>query len=155
MEILHTFWLLGQNLAVLGQQLFPYLLSALVPIAWIAFWLCAVDWRKACPALTQGAWAPLVLIMVIAALVWSRISPSQFDLWGLAKLPNFWWQLAAVGLLVGVAFFCGWLQLYFQRFPPEISFDPPVSHDAHGHDSHGHGHESHGHSTDSGHGVHH
>jgi hypothetical protein len=145
MEILNTLGQLGSDFANLGRELklYPLLLSALLPAAWIAWWLWAVNWRKAFPALAQGAWVPLLLLMLVSALVWSRIAPSNVDL-GFMQLYNFWWQLGAVGIFVGVALLCGWLQLYFGWTPPEINFDPPSGHDD-GHDAHGH--EAHGHES--------
>jgi hypothetical protein len=155
MDILNTLLQLGGNLIDLAKELYLLLVPGLLLFAWIAWWLWAVNWRRAFPILAQGAWAPLVLLMVVSALVWSRIAPSQCDCLGF-PLRNFWWQIGAVGLYVGVALFCGWLQLYLHWSPPEINLEPAVSHDA-GHDAHGHGHghESAHASHDPGHAAHH
>jgi hypothetical protein len=48
-------------------------------------------------------------------------------------IPNFWWQLGGVGLLVGTALFCGWLQGVLGWTPEEIDLEPPVHAAAHGH----------------------
>ena len=120
-------------------------MTLVLPIVWISWWLWAVNWRRTFPVLVSGAWAPLVLLILVSALVWSRIAPSRTDFFGVFTLANFWWQLEAVSLYVGIALFCGYLQLYFQWSPPEVSFDPPTSHEAHGHDAHGH--DSHGHGS--------
>lgn len=118
---------------------FSALLLALLPWAlWAAWWLWAVNWKKLWPALAEGAWAPVVLLMIVAALVWSRLQPGPFDRLGFA-IPSFWWQLGGVSVLVAIALFCGWLQGYFGWSIPEISFEPP----AHGHDDHGHDHAHH------------
>ena len=156
MEILNTLRQLGGNLVDLGTDLFPIAVPVCLLIAWVAWWLWAVNWWKAFPALQGGAWLPLVLLIVVSALVWSRIAPSGYNFLGLATLPNFWWQLVAVSLYVGIALFCGYLQIYFQWTPAEIPVGPPTGH-GDGHDSHGHdahGHDSHA-SPDAGHGAHH
>jgi hypothetical protein len=86
-------------------------------IAWIAWWLFAVDWKKAWLVLARGAWAPAVLVLLIAALVWSRIEASDF-----------WWQLGAVTALAATALLCGWLQGLFGIQPAEVSVEPVVAH---------------------------
>jgi hypothetical protein len=109
-----------------------------LPIVWVAWWLLAVNWKKLWPVLAQGGWAPIVLLVLITALVWSRLAPWEWTLAPGARLPNFWWQLIAVSLLALSALFLGWLQGLTGRVPPEISVDPPAA-PAHGHD-HGHHH---------------
>jgi hypothetical protein len=140
------------NLALLGWEILQLGAYWALLILWVAWWIGAVDWRRAWPVLGRGGWAPLVLLWIAAALVWSRISPSDCP-----YLANFWWQLGYVGMLLGIALICGWLQGVFGWAPAEISFDPPAHHDDHGH---GHGHDHHGHdahapnapSADTGHG---
>jgi hypothetical protein len=123
---------LGRLLLALVQFLGHWLLL----IAWVAWWLGGAKWKKLWPTLAQGAWAPVVLLCVLAALVWSQIAPSSYNLLGVTVIPNFWWQLGAVGLIAGLALFCGWLQGVFGWTPPEISVEPA----AHGGHDHGHGH---------------
>jgi hypothetical protein len=107
----------------------------LLLIVWAAWWLRAVNWQKLWPVLGRGAWAPLVLLVLIVALAWSRLQPVPCDCLGFVSVPNFWWQLGYVSMLVATALFCGWLQGVLHWTPVEISLDPP----AHGHDdSHGH-----------------
>ncbi|MCI0639430.1 MAG: hypothetical protein L0Y72_01970 [Gemmataceae bacterium] len=101
-------------------------------IAWFAWWLLAVNWKKTWPALAQGAWAPVVLLIIVAALAWSRIAPSEYNI-GIAYVANFWWQLGAVGLVAAATLFCGWLQGVFQWTPTEISLAPPAHADGHAH----------------------
>jgi hypothetical protein len=128
---------LGQLFVVLGQlivQLLALGAQWLLLIVWVVWWLRAVNWQKLWPVLGRGAWAPLVLLMVIVALAWSRLQPlppeyARFSLW---------LQFGYVTLLVAVALFCGWLQGVLQWVPPEINLEPP----AHGHDD-GHGHTAH------------
>jgi hypothetical protein len=104
-------------------------------IAWVAWWLCGANWKKLWPVLAQGAWAPLVLLMVAAAMVWAQIAPSNYRFLGM-ELVNFWWQLGAVGLIVGLALFCGWLQGRFGWTPAEIDLEPPAPAAMEGHGHH-------------------
>jgi hypothetical protein len=119
-EVLQSLLLLGLNHALL--------------IAWIAWWLWGVNWNQVWPFLAKGAWAPLVLIMVVAALVWSRLAPGTCDCLGIVTIGNFWWQLGSVGLIAAVTLFCGWLQGLFHWNPPEIDLETPAPAEHH----HGH-----------------
>ncbi len=110
-------WLVDTRRVVL--LLLPWLL-------WCAWWLGAVNWRRAGPALAQGAWVPALLLLVMAALAWSRIAGVDFV-----------WCLGQVGILALAALFCGWLQGYFGWTLSEVSLEPPVDH---GHDEHFHDH---------------
>jgi hypothetical protein len=130
-----------QNLVLLFNTLLALLLQlAELGFHWIlwiifaAICLWAINWKKARHMLAVGGWAPAVLLIVLIALVWSRIMPESR--WGLA---NFWWQLGYVTGLGALAMFCGWLQSVFHWTPHEISFDPPAHGHGHGHD-HGHAH---------------
>lgn len=116
--------------------------SSLLILAWVAWWLWAVNWKRAWPVLARGAWAPLVLLIVITALSWSMIAPRNCSCLGFVTIANFWWQLGYVVLIAGLAFFCGWLQEVFGIHPIEVNLEPVEHH--HGHD-HGHGgHHEHG-----------
>ena len=121
---------------LLGRLLYPLLMwivNWLPLLLWVAWWLWAADWKKIWPILGQGAWAPAVLLIIAAAMGWSQIAPSYCDCLGV-RVPNFWWQLGACGLLAAIALFCGWVQGLLGWEPPEISFEPPaeVAHE-HGH----------------------
>jgi hypothetical protein len=125
------------NLAVNLGTLFVVLLALAfrwsLLIAWVAWWLFAVNWKKAWPALGRGGWVAVVLILVIAALAWSRIEASSF-----------WWQLAAVSVLAATALLCGWLQGVFGLTVADIPVEPVVAHGS-GHEHPVgtlHGHES-------------
>jgi hypothetical protein len=127
---------LGQLLTNLGT-LFVVLLRlafqwALL-LTWLAWWLFAVDWKKTWTVLARGAWAPAVLIVIVGALVWSRIEQGDF-----------WWRLGCVSALAASALVCGWLQGVFGIRPPEVHVEPVVAHGA-GHEhpvGTFHGHES-------------
>lgn len=131
-RIFETLWQLVLELGKLVGQILSLGLHWSLLIAWIAWWLWAVNWNRVWPTLRQGAWAPAVLLIIISALVWSRVAPSECSCLGFATVPNFWWQLGAVGLLTSVTLFCGWLQGIFHWAPAEISLDPP-EHVDHGH----------------------
>jgi hypothetical protein len=116
----------------------------LLPVGVLVVWmLWAVDWRRAWPVLAAGGWLPLTLIGLMAAFVWSRVWPSTAILFGVVFVPNILWQLGAVGLLIGLALFCGWLQTRLGWYPPEIDLEPPA-----------HGPESAHAATHDGHAVH-
>jgi hypothetical protein len=104
-------------------------------IAFIAWCLWGIDWRKAWPTLATGGWIPLVLIGIVASVVWSLVFPGSANVFRFIPIPNYLWQLAAVGFLICVALACGWIQTWLGWYPPEISFEPPTpahdNHDAH------------------------
>jgi hypothetical protein len=98
----------------------------LLPLAlWIVWWLWAVNWQKLWPVLAQGAWAPAVLLFLMAAVVWSRLQPWRFG-----------WQLGITAALAALALFCGWLQGRLHTTPAEVRIEPPAATD----DGHGHSH---------------
>jgi hypothetical protein len=135
--VFQSLWHIVLNLGDLVTQLLALGMYWSLLIAWLAWWLLAVDWSKTWRVLAHGAWAPVVLLVLITSLVWSRIGPSEVSS-PLATIPNFWWQLVCVSLLVGVTLFCGWLQGIFRWTPAEINLDPPPPVDpSHGH-AHGH-----------------
>ncbi len=130
-RIAETLWQIVGNLGDLASEFWQLGSNRALLILWIVWWLAAVNWKKLWPVLGKGAWVPLVLLGNLAALAWSRVAPSV----GPVGIPNFWWQLGAIGGLLLSALICGWLQGLFHWAPAEINLNPP----AHGHD-HGHGH---------------
>jgi hypothetical protein len=135
-----------------NSVLYTVLLVALL-VVWVAWWLLAVNWKSLWPTLAEGAWVPGVLIVLVSALVWSRVAPADCTCLGFMTIPNFWWQLADVSLLFSLALFCGWLQGYLGWTPEAVSFEPaPIAHGHGHHHEHGHDHgHDHGHSHDHGH----
>jgi hypothetical protein len=119
-----AWWLVGVGLAVLFS-------------VWLAWWVWGVNWPRTWNFLSMGAWAPLILLLVISALAWSQIAPSEWDCLGVLTVRNFWWQLGAVGLLAATALLCGWLQGVLHWQPGELELEP--TEEAHDH-GHGHGH---------------
>ena len=134
-----TIWqnllLLLQTLLALVVQLGAFGFHWLLWIIFAAVCLWAINWHKVRHFLRVGGWAPVILLMILVALVWSRIDPSACPQCG---LPNFWWQLGYVGMLAALAMFCGWVQTVLHWTPQDINLDPP----AHGH-GHSHGHAHH------------
>jgi hypothetical protein len=132
-ELFDTLWQLVVALFNLVVELLRLGLTWSLLLAWVAWWTFAVDWQKTWKVLKQGAWAPLVLLAVTGAFVWSRIAPDRWNCFNLLLVPNFWWQLLAVGLLLGLTLFCGWLQGVFGWTPAEVSLEPPAptAHDHH------------------------
>jgi hypothetical protein len=96
---------------------------------WLVFWLLAVDWRKLWPVLRIGGWAPPVLLVVVSAGVWARITPQACTCLQFVTIPNFWWQLGTTSGLATVALFCGWLQGYLGLAPIEHAVEPPEGDD--------------------------
>jgi hypothetical protein len=111
------------------------LLTLLPGGVFTAWCLWAVNWRRLWPVLAAGGWVPMVLIAVMGAYVWSKVWPTDALVFGLFVVPNRLWQLGSAGILVGIALFCGWLQVRYGWGPPEIELEPP----AHGHEV-GHAH---------------
>jgi hypothetical protein len=91
---------------------------------WCVWWLLCVNWKTTWPVLAHGGWAPVVLLVLVVALGWSRLSLASCNCLGF-PIPNFLWQLLAVTGLVLLALFCGWLQGLLGWTPAEVSFDPP------------------------------
>lgn len=128
---------LGQLVAVLWKliiELAQPLLSWSLLLAWLAWWLWGVNWKKTWSVLAEGAWVGVLLLMLAAALAWSQMAPSDCSCLGFMTVPNFWWQLGSISLLVAVTVMCGWLQGVFGWTPTELDLEPPAP------ASHGHGH---------------
>ncbi len=156
MTIIDTLGRLITDLGTLGYELITLGGHYILLIAWIAWWLWGVNWSRGWAFLARGAWAPLVLLMIVTALVWSRIAPGTCDCLGFMRIPNFWWQLGYVGMLVAIMLFCGWVQGVFHWAPAEISLEPPAHTDAgHGHEGHGHDHAANVHAAAHDHEPHH
>jgi hypothetical protein len=124
------------DLGTLLKPLWNLVTGWLLLIIWMAWFLWGVNWNKAWRVLALGAWVPLLLAMIAGAMVWSQIAPGECTCLGFITIPNFWYQLGEVGLLVGIAMLCGWIQILAGWAPADITLDPPASA---GHD-HGHGH---------------
>ena len=130
-SLVDLFW----NLVSLLDVLLHLLMTWALLIAWVAWWLWGVNWVHAWDWLRRGAWVAVVLMVLIAALVWSQIAPSDLNL-GFTHVPNFWWQLVGTALLACLALFCGWLQGVLQWAPADVSLEPPEPSHDHAHVAH-------------------
>jgi hypothetical protein len=120
---------LFQQLLMVCSKIFEKLIQDAMSwsllIVWLALCLFGINWKKVWPVLAQGAWAPLVLAMILVALAWSQMTPATI---------HFWQKLGLVSVLVAASFFCGWVQNYFGWQPADINLEPvePAA-DGHGH----------------------
>lgn len=137
-SIWQTALLLIQTLFSLLHQLTSLGAHWIIWMAWVAWWLGCVNAKKTRHVLAIGGWVPAILLIVLSALVWSRLDPRPCDCLGFLSLPNFWWQLGYCSMLGAMALFCGWLQSVLHWTPHEINLDPPI----HGH-AHDHAHAHH------------
>lgn len=128
-ELFQTLWQLVTVLWTLLVQVLHLILVWALLLAWLAWALFAVNWRKAWPTLAAGAWVPVVLLGVLAALVWANLEPYP----AFAFAPPFWSHLAAVTLVAAATLFLGWLQGVLGWCPPEIDLEPPAAAHDHGH----------------------
>lgn len=157
-----------QHLLTASWDVLVNVLVLLVPwaplIAWVAFWLLAVNWEKLYPIFAKGGAIGVLLIGLTAILIWGLIAPPPdgvHHLFGL-KPSNFVGKTVYVTMLLAIMALCGTVQLSgacgsLVCFADESHDDHDGHGDVgHGHDDHGHG--GHGHddhaSSDHGHGTH-
>ena len=148
-----------QALLVASWNVVVSLLGLLLPwtplIAWVAFWLLAVNWVKLRAVMIQGGWIGVVLLGLMLVLVWGVVAPpaaGSHHLFGL-HVSNFVGKTVYVTALLTIMFLCGSVQLSgacgkFAEFPE----DSPT--DDHGHGDHSHGDHGHGDDAHSGHDSH-
>lgn len=116
---------------------FHRVLLNLLPAGILAIWcLFAVNWRKAWPVLAAGGWAPLVLIGIMGAAVWSVVVPQSLHIPQIGVVPSGIWHFLAAGMLVGLVLFCGWVQSRWGYSPEEFNLDEPAHHHHHDHGHH-------------------
>ena len=145
-----------QNFIVAGWHVITNLLALTVPwaplIAWVAFWLLAVNWEKLYPVLARGAVIGVLLIGLMMILIWGLIAPPPggfHHLFGL-RPSNFVGKTIYVTMLLSIMALCGSVQLSGacgHLFPEKEATDDHDGHGGdghHGHDDHGHGDHSHG-----------
>src|ERR1700712_4958672 len=74
-ELINNF----QALFSASWNLIITLLGMMLPwtplIAWVAFWLLAVNWVKLREVMIVGGWIGVVLIGVMMVLVWGMVAP--------------------------------------------------------------------------------
>jgi hypothetical protein len=123
--------LLQQLAIVLGRIFEKLIQDALgwsLVIAWLAWCLFGINWKRAWGVLAGGAWMPLVLLLILVSLAWAEMTPEK---------PAFFEKLAIVCLVAAATLFCGWVQGYFSWEPAEMELEPAVEPaNAHGHGHH-------------------
>lgn len=120
-------------------------------LAYVGFWLYAVDWLKLRPVIARGGWIAVLLIAVMTTLIWGLVAPPADSHYLLGRpVSNFAGKFVYVSALVTIMFLCGSVQLSglcgnWATFKEDAPADD--HHGGHGHDDgHGHGHDdSHGH----------
>ena len=130
-------------------------------VAWLVFWLLAVNWTKLRVQITQeGGWIALLLIAIVWIMVWGVVAPpasGSYHLFGLT-ISNFVGKTVYVTGLYCLMLLAGAAQLSgCCATCCKFAEDAPEADDHHGHDSHGHDDHG-GHAVavvDHGHGGHH
>lgn len=82
-------------------------------IAWVAFWLLAVNWVKLREIFLRGGWVGFVLLAFVMILVWGAVAPpvsGSHNLLGL-KLSNYVGKTVYVTFLFCIILICGSVQL--------------------------------------------
>ena len=82
-------------------------------IAWVAFWLFAVNWRKLAPILLEGGWVGVVLTYLVMILVWGVVAPPADGVHHLLGLTvsNFVGKTIYTTALFCIPFLCSTIQL--------------------------------------------
>lgn len=126
-------------------ELLAALAGAIAPwwplIAWVAFWLLAVNWVKLRRHLLDGGWIGVLLIGLMMVLIWGLVSPpadGAHHLLGL-RVSNFVGKTMYVTGLIVIMLMCGSVQLSgaVDRYLWFVEPEPDHHNDAHGQD-HGH-----------------
>lgn len=153
MELLTAIW---QLLTAVGELLLAivHVGTPWLPlIAWVAFWLLAVNWVKLYGTMDRErimgvlplGMVGILLLGFLTILVWGVIAPpdhGKYPILGL-QLSNFVYKTVMVTGLFVIAAMCASVQLS-GLVTPLCLFEEPAADD--GHDDHGHGdHGSHGH----------
>jgi hypothetical protein len=95
------------------ESLFHLILPWTPLVAWVAFWLLAVNWVKYRAVLLKGGWTGLAVIGLIMIMIWGLIAPpvdGVHHVFGLS-LSNFVGKTVYVTALFSIMFLCGSVQL--------------------------------------------
>lgn len=141
-----------QVLLIAAWNVIVTLLGLILPwtplIAWIGYWLFAVNWVKVREVMISGGWIGVVLLGLMMVLVWSVVAPpisGSHHMFGL-HVSNFVGKSVYVTSLLTIMFLCGSVQLSGACGSLAVFKAPEIEdehHDHGGHEGHGHGHESH------------
>ncbi|WP_373649793.1 hypothetical protein [Schlesneria sp. DSM 10557] len=136
-----------QNLLVAGWDVLVTLLAVMTPwtplIAWVAFWLLAVNWEKLYSVLANGAVIGVALIGLMMILVWGLVAPPPdgvHHLFGLHP-SNFVGKTVYITILFTIMALCGSVQLS-GAYSSLTQFEEEETDDA-GHADQSHGHHDH------------
>jgi len=136
-QLLLALWQFGIALIALVVPWTPLL-------AWVAFWLYAVNWVKLTRVLLQGGLIAVIFLGLVATLVWGVAAPPEEGVHRLLGLTvgNFTGKFVYVTALIVIMMLCGSVQLAglcgsWASFP-EPALEPEHGHDHHSGD-HGHG----------------
>ena len=113
MEVLQSIWNVVVALAELLVELVQFVAPWTPLLAWIAFWLFAVNWRVLSPILAKGGWVGVLLTMLMTILIWGVIAEPEGGfhyLYGL-KVGSFTGKTIYVTSLFTIAALCGTVQL--------------------------------------------
>lgn len=102
-EVLVAVW---SFLTALVMQIAPW-----TPlIAWIGFWLFAVNWVRLRVLMLKGGGIAVVLIGLVMILVWGSVAPQPHSFFGY-EISNFVAKTVYVTALFSLMFLCGSVQL--------------------------------------------
>lgn len=146
LNLIQAVWQVALNLLLL-------ILPWVALIAWVAWWLLAVNWVRLRETLLKGGLIGYALFYFMMILIWGVCAPPEGGshyLFGMT-LSNFVGKTVYVTMLFVIMFVCGSVQLSgaVDRFLNFEGDDGPADDHGHGHDDHGHGDHGHG---DAGHG---
>ena len=82
-------------------------------VAWVAFWLLAVNWVKFRAVLIKGGLVGVILIGLMMIMIWGLIAPPEsgvHHIFGLS-LSNFVGKTVYVSGLFSIMFLCGFAQM--------------------------------------------
>lgn len=116
-------------------------------LAWIAFWLFAVNWTRLRKIFSEGGWIGVVLIGAVMVLVWGSLAPlagGYHDFFGIHVTNSFVEKFVYVAGLFCIMFLCGALQLSGFGTTCCPLEEPVLIADAHDHGGHAHGGHEHG-----------
>ena len=141
LQLVSAVWDLLITLIVLARPWLPL-------IAWVAFWLFAVDWRRLGNVFWSGGWIGVVLIGIVWALVWGVVAPPETGRHYILVLSvsNFVGKIVYVAALLCIMLLCGAVQ-NSGLVDPWVRFedDEPAPADHHPADAHAHHADAHAH----------
>lgn len=133
-QLFSALWQLLVTLVVLARPWLPL-------IAWVAFWLLAVNWVKFRDVFFSGGWIGVLLIAFVWTLVWGVVAPPESGshyVFGIAP-SNFFGKAIYVGALMCIMLLCGAVQ-NSGLVNPWIHFEDDEPADDHHHHADAHAH---------------